>query len=139
MIPCGSAQSSRPIRRTSHTCRFRIRASQCVRLLTSGIVYPIDVETEAALLQFATELRYAALALPKLDVVTVNELFGVFLRGVVVGTKNLYHSDEVAVRANDVSSILCHRIWYHPEVPVLEHKNPIASVHFCTQAKLGHC
>ena len=65
---------------------------------------------EAVLLRFDTELRYAAVALPKFYVVTVNELLGVFLRGGVIGTKKLDRSDEVAVYANDIGSILRHLV-----------------------------
>jgi hypothetical protein len=71
----------------------------------------------AALLRFANELRYAAVALPQLYVETVNELLGAFLRGVVIRTDKLHRSNEVSVYANDISSILCHRISSPPEVP----------------------
>ena len=67
-----------------------------------------------------------AVALPKLNLVAVNELLGIFLSGVIVGTKKLYRSDEVAVRANDVRPILCHRMPLLPEVPSMEDETPIS-------------
>jgi hypothetical protein len=72
------------------------------------------------------KLRYVPLSLPKLDIVTINELLGIFFSDVIVGTKKLYRSDEVAVRANDVRPILCHRMPLLPEVPSMEHETPIS-------------
>jgi hypothetical protein len=40
--------------------------------------------TEGALLRLGVELRYLSVALPKLDVMTVNQLLGAFLCGVIV-------------------------------------------------------
>ena len=72
------------------------------------------------------KLRYVPLSLRKLDIVTINELLGIFFSDVIVGTKKLYRSDEVAVRANDVRPILCHRIPLLPEVPPMEHGSTVS-------------
>jgi hypothetical protein len=48
------------------------------------------------------ELCYVAAALPKLYVVTINELLSVLFGRVIVRTKKLDRSDETTVYANDV-------------------------------------
>jgi hypothetical protein len=69
-------------------------------------------------IQRALKLRDVAVSLPKLYVVTVNELFGVFFGGVVIGTKKLYRSEEVAIAVNDIRSILRHCVQSAGSVPV---------------------
>jgi hypothetical protein len=51
-----------------------------------------------------------ARALPQLYLVSECELLGVFLSGVIVRTEKFDCPDEMPVYANDVGSILCHRI-----------------------------
>jgi hypothetical protein len=48
-------------------------------------------------------------ALPKLYVTTVNELFCIFAGGRIISTKKLYGPDEVSIAADDVGSVICHR------------------------------
>jgi hypothetical protein len=74
----------------------------------------INTAQSKRLFRLVTELRYPAIKLPEFHVMTIDELFGVFLGGVVIGTNKLYRSDEVAVRANDERSVLCHRISLPP-------------------------
>jgi hypothetical protein len=68
------------------------------------------------------EPRYVAAALPKLYVVTINELLSVLFGRVIVRTKKLDRSDETTVYANDVRSVLCHRISSPSVFPGLDHE-----------------
>jgi hypothetical protein len=68
----------------------------------------------AALLRSVLKCRDFAVALPKLYVVTVYKLLGIFFRGLVVGAKNLDRPEEVAVHADDVCPIFGH---LRPPVP----------------------
>jgi hypothetical protein len=96
------------------------------------------------------KLRYVPLSLPKLYFVPVNELLGVFLSGVIVGTHKLDRSDKMTVPANDVRSVLCQ--FRHPQRPEwntdkrprlctasigfhigTQHTTLPMSVHLCTQ------
>jgi hypothetical protein len=52
--------------------------------------------------------RDPTLGLPKFDVMTVNQVFGVLFRGAVVGTKQADRSDEAPVD-DDVGSVFRHR------------------------------
>jgi hypothetical protein len=52
--------------------------------------------------------RDVAIALPKLYVVTINELPGVFFRGVIVGADEFDGPEKTAVRTDDIGSIFCH-------------------------------
>jgi hypothetical protein len=52
--------------------------------------------------------RYRPLTPPKLDIMTIDEVLGVFFRGVVIGADKFDRSRELAVLANDVRSILSH-------------------------------
>jgi hypothetical protein len=52
--------------------------------------------------------RDVAIALPKLYVVTINELPGVFLCGVIVGADKFDGPEKTAVRTDDIGSIFCH-------------------------------
>jgi hypothetical protein len=54
------------------------------------------------------EFGDAALALPKLYMVTIHELLGVFFGGVVVGADKLDGPHELAVNTDNASSILGH-------------------------------
>ena len=49
-----------------------------------------------------------SLALPKLDVITINELLGVFFRDLVIRTQQRDGPYELAIHADDVGSILWH-------------------------------
>jgi hypothetical protein len=70
--------------------------------------------------RLAVELRYLAVALPKLDVVTVYELLRGFDSCIIIWGVELDRLDEMAVAANDVNSVLldqagacstlCHRL-----------------------------
>jgi hypothetical protein len=48
--------------------------------------------------------------LPKLHVVTVNEVLGVFVRGVIIGAKKFDSPHELAVHTNDIRPAFGHRI-----------------------------
>jgi hypothetical protein len=48
--------------------------------------------------------------LPKLYVVTINEVSGELFGGVVVGAAKLDRSNEMTVRTNDICPVLYHRI-----------------------------
>jgi hypothetical protein len=57
-------------------------------------------------LRLVIELRYFAAVLPELYVVTINQVLGVFLRGVIIGTEQFDCSDNASVHTNDIGSIL---------------------------------
>jgi hypothetical protein len=71
-----------------------------------------------------------ALALPKFDVMTVNQVLGVLFRGVVIGTKQLDRSDEAPVDANDIGSVFRHGRLLIRKVPDKEQESASGSVHF---------
>jgi hypothetical protein len=74
------------------------------------------------------ERRNSALMLPKLYVVTIDELLGVFHRGLIVGAHWSNCSADKTVFVHDVSSILGHN-WRHPKISA-DHINPEPSVRF---------
>jgi hypothetical protein len=62
--------------------------------------------TEAALIRFAIKLCYHALALPKLDILAVDELLCGFNGRVVVRAIKLDRADKMAIVADDVNPII---------------------------------
>jgi hypothetical protein len=60
------------------------------------------------LFRLMLEFGDVALALPKLDMVTIHELLGVFFGGVVVGADKLDRPHELAVNTDNASSVLGH-------------------------------
>jgi hypothetical protein len=63
--------------------------------------WQIDLQTIAAtLLVFVRKFLNPAVALPKLYVMTVNQVLGVLLGGVVVWADQLNRPEEMAVRTN---------------------------------------
>jgi hypothetical protein len=64
--------------------------------------------TEAALLLLACELRYHAVQLPNLDIVAVSKLPGGLNGCGVIRTIQISRFHEMAVAANDVSSLMGH-------------------------------
>lgn len=63
------------------------------------------------LLRSRLERADFAVPLPKLDVVTVNEVLGVFFRGVIIGAKKFDSPRELAIHTNDIRAVFGHRIW----------------------------
>jgi hypothetical protein len=53
------------------------------------------------------ELRDQATAIPKLDVVTVDEAPGVFFRDLVTRTCQINRPDDATVHVNNIGSIIC--------------------------------
>jgi hypothetical protein len=64
----------------------------------------------ALLLRLGIKLRYVPVALPKLKGVIANELLCGFDGRFVVGAVQIDYLDEMAVAANNVNSVLGHRI-----------------------------
>jgi hypothetical protein len=62
----------------------------------------------AALLRLVLECRYFATELPKLYVVTINELLCAFFRRVVVRALKINRADDVVIISHDVRPILGH-------------------------------
>jgi hypothetical protein len=62
--------------------------------------------TEAALIRLAIKLGYHALALPKLDILAVDELLCGFNGRVVVRAIKLDRADKMAIVADDVNPII---------------------------------
>ena len=65
--------------------------------------------------------------LPKLYIVPLDELFGIFHRGLIVGAHKSNCSADKTVFVHDVSSILGH--WRHPKITANDN-NPEPSVRF---------
>src|SRR5882672_7647559 len=77
---------------------------------------------------FVLERRNSAIMLPKLYIVTLDELLGIFQRGLIVGAHKSNCSADKTVFVHDVSSILGH-IGVTPKVTT-DHINPGTSVRF---------
>ena len=83
--------------------------------------------------------RDFALVLPKLYVMTINELTSVFYGGALIRATELDCPENVAILANDICSILCHlrhrrRKFHHPSYM---HKSAKASVRFRTHNQMS--
>jgi hypothetical protein len=63
----------------------------------------------STLLRPVLKSRDPALALPKFDVVSVNQVFGVLSGDVIIGTEQLDRSDEAPRGADDIGSVVRHR------------------------------
>src|ERR1700678_2000150 len=68
--------------------------------------------SEKRLLSFAIEPRNPAGVFPQLDIVTVDHLFGVFLRIVVISAVEIHSFDMMAVAVNKKCSILRHNRYF---------------------------
>ena len=84
------------------------------------------------------ELRDLAIPLPKLNVMTVDELLGGFDRRLIIGAIEQNGPHEMAVAANDVNPIIGHlrQPCRRKSHPLLAHKNPEMSVRFRTRSPL---
>jgi hypothetical protein len=91
-----------------------------------------------ALFSLAFKFCNPAGMLPKLDVVTVNHSLGAFLRSFIIIAVEINRLNEVAVSANQVSSIVRHSwnpSYRRPEFAI----EPTAHVGFHRIARNNHC
>jgi hypothetical protein len=70
----------------------------------------------------ALERRHFALALPKLYVVTINKLLGIFFGGVVIGANKFDCPEKMAIYPNNIRPIISHsrlpmELTHHTEIP----------------------
>src|ERR1700687_2215537 len=94
--------------------------------------------TESALLRLVLASRYYQVALPKLNVMAVDELLCGFNRGLVIGAIEQNRPNEMAVAADNVHSIIGHLRYpcRRKFRPLSVHKIPRMSVRFPTPEQI---
>jgi hypothetical protein len=91
----------------------------------------------SGVLRLVTEPLYETVTLPKLDVMTIDVLLGVFFGTFIILAHKLYCPDEMTVCADDVRPILCHGPLVTTGSQIRNTEITMASVHFYTQATVA--
>jgi hypothetical protein len=91
-----------------------LAAGEYAHVVQTGVWLRGDREgSEKRLLSFAIKPRNPSGMFPQLNIVTVDHLFGAFLRVVVVSAVEIHSFDMLAVAVNKICSIVRHKRYFH--------------------------